>query len=675
MTTRFYVTTPIYYINDVPHLGSAYTTIAADVLCRYQRLRGKEAHFLTGTDEHGLKIQREAEKRGLAPAALAEEMSSKFREAWPRLGCQPDDFIRTSEERHVRGVQQLWRKIRDAGDIYLGHYAGLYCVGCEGYYTEKELTQPGNLCPVHGTPAEAVKEESYFFRLSRYGERLLAFYDRHPEFVAPPSRMNEVRSFVRSGLEDLSVSRTTFRWGIPVPDHPEHVMYVWFDALSNYWTALQEPIDRSRFWPPSVHLVGKDILRFHAIYWPAFLLAAGFSDAELPHKVMAHGFLTYGGRKMSKSLRNTVSPVELANAISPTVGVDTLRYCLMRAISFGQDGDFSIEDLLQRYASELGNTLGNLLNRLLPFAPPGLPLPAAEPGPLEQEVRAQIAEAARAAAEAFELCWPTRALDAIWAGLGAANLYVDRAAPWTAKKKEPERLPAIVLTLTEVLEAVSVMIAPVMPTVADAMREQLGLAPLQATVGTDQWPLELPRRAVGSSLRPGKPIFPRLEPDHHAALVQRFAAPDLTQSEPAAAEPAAAAAAPVPAVPAAAEPTPVAGAEPAPAKPPVSYDDFSKIELRVGTIRAAERVPKKDRLVQLRVDLGEPEPRVLVAGIALSYTPEQLLGRQIVVLCNLEPRKFAKGLVSQGMLLAADGPNGVRLLAVDGEVAPGASIH
>src|SRR5262245_39296982 len=319
MASRFYVTTPIYYINDLPHLGSAYTTIAADVMVRYKRLRGLNARMLTGTDEHGLKIQREAAARGQSPLQLADEISAVFRATWPRLGCAPDDFIRTTEERHKRAAQALWKKIADAGDIYLGHYEGLYCVRCEAYFTEKELTQPGNLCPIHGKPVELVKEESYFFRLSRYADRLLAYYARDPSPVQPASRRAEVVSFVQGGLTDLSVSRTTFKWGIPVPGDPRHVMYVWFDALTNYWSALAAPVDRNAFWPPQLHLVGKDILRFHCVYWPAFLMSAGFKDAELPLQCYAHGFLTYGGQKMSKSLRNTVSPVALAQAISPTV--------------------------------------------------------------------------------------------------------------------------------------------------------------------------------------------------------------------------------------------------------------------------------------------------------------------------------------------------------------------
>ena len=658
MPRRYYVTTPIYYINDVPHLGSAYTTIAADVLCRYNRLRGADAWFLTGTDEHGLKIQRAAEERGVPPQALADEISRKFRDTWPELGCAPDDFIRTTERRHIEKVQELWRTIDAKGDIYLGHYEGLYCVPCEAYYTEKELGQPGNVCPLHQKPVEMVKEESYFFRLSRYGDRLLELYAKEPTFVQPTSRLNEVTSFVGSGLQDLSISRTTFQWGIPVPNDPKHVMFVWFDALANYFTAVREPEDRRRFWPASVHLVGKDILRFHAVYWPAMLMAAGL---PLPRQVFAHGFLTYNGQKMSKSLRNTVSPVDLAKAISPTVGVDTLRYCLMRSISFGQDGDFSIHDVLTRHASELGNGLGNLLNRVLPFADV-VPAKGAS-GPLEEELRLAHEKGALAAAEAFDAHVPTRALDAIWTVVAAANAYVDRAAPWAAKKNDPARLGTIVATLVELLEALSVMIAPVMPNVASMVRSQIGLGPLAPAVDRDQWPLSLPSREVGARLGRAAPIFPRLEKEAEKALLERFSPPPPPDAAPKA-----------PSAPEAA-PAPAGAAAPLEAKAPVTFPDFTKLDLKIGLVVSAERVKKKDKLLDLRVDTGEAGPRRIIAGIAASYAPDELVGKRVVVLCNLPPRDFGKGLVSEGMLLAADGGERMRVLTVDGDERPGTPIR
>jgi methionyl-tRNA synthetase len=659
MASPFYVTTPIYYINDVPHLGSAYTTIAADVVARYHRLRGDDTRFLTGTDEHGLKIQRVAAERGMAPQAFADQIAEQFRATWPRLACAPDDFIRTTEPRHERAVQDLWQRIArsDPKNIYLGHYEGLYCVSCEAYYTEKELEQPGNVCPEHKRPAEMVKEESYFFRLSAYAAPLLAYYESHPDFVLPPGRFNEVKRFVEAGLQDLSISRTTFQWGIPVPGDPRHVMYVWFDALSNYYTALLSPEDNLRFWPAATHFVGKDILRFHAVYWPAFLLAAGL---PLPRHVLAHGFLTYNGQRMSKTLRNTVSPVALAEALSPKVGADVLRYCLMRAIAFGQDGDFSIKDVLQRYASELANTLGNLLNRVLPFAKE--PLPRGPDGELERALVADAYPAAeKAVREAFDRLDPTGALNALWALLARANEYVDKAAPWAAKKKgDTARLGTIVATLLEVLEAVSVMVAPVMPAVANEMRAQLGLSPFDwnalAQKPTASWPLALPRRPDGLRPAGGDPIFPKLEKEREAEIVQQFTPPPT--DTPAAAEAGA----------------PAAAAAAKAAKPEIAYDDFAKLDVRVGVVVSAERVKKKDRLLDLRVDTGDGAPRRIVSGIASAYTPEAMVGKRVVVLCNLAPRDFGKGIVSQGMLLTAEHEGSLSLLTPDADKPAGAPV-
>ena len=680
MASRFYVTTPIYYINDVPHLGSAYTTIAADVLARYHRLRGDETRFLTGTDEHGLKIQRVAAEKGLEPQAYADGIAETFRATWPRLECAFDDFLRTTEDRQTRGVQALWRAIRDSKrkpqpNIYLGHYEGLYCVGCEAYYTEKDLDQPGNLCKQHKRPAEFVKEESYFFRLSAYAEELLAHYESHPDFVQPPGRMNEVKSFVQAGLLDLSVSRTTFQWGVRVPDDPRHVMYVWFDALTNYWSALREPEDLTHLWPHAVHLVGKDILRFHAIFWPAFLLAAGL---PLPRQIFAHGFLTYNGEKMGKSLRNTVSPVALAEALSPDIGADVLRYCLMRAISFGQDGDFSIRDVIQRYHSELGNALGNLVNRVLPFEA-GARAGRAERGALEHKLAVAFELGAEAAAKAFDDLSPTRALDAIWGVLAAANDYVDKAAPWIAKKKEDwDRVATFVTTTLALLDGVSVMIAPVMPRVSALIRERLGLDPLRDQREVDAWPSKLAERTLDRPFVSLGAIFPRYEKEREEELVAAFT-PRTVESGDSVAPPPPPAPAAAPATAAAPAPEarkPEVAAAPAAgeAKAKIGYDDFARLDLRVGLIVSAERVKKKDKLLDLRVDTGDAAPRRIIAGIAAGYTPEALVGKRVAVLCNLAPRDFGKGLVSEGMILAAEDGGGLSLLTPDAEKTPGSPV-
>jgi methionyl-tRNA synthetase len=667
MTNRFYVTTPIYYINDVPHLGTAYTTIAADVMARYHRLRGDETRFLTGTDEHGLKIQRVAAEKGLDPQVYADGLSEKFRAAWPRLGCAPDDFIRTTEERHVRGAQKLWTTIMERGHIYLGHYEGLYCVACEAYYTEKELVE--GLCPTHKKPVETVKEESYFFKLSAFQDQLLAYYEAHPDFVRPAGRFNEVKSFVKEGLQDLSVSRTTFNWGIPVPGDARHVMYVWFDALSNYMTSLAAPEDNTRFWP-AVHFVGKDILRFHAIFWPAFLMAAGI---ELPKQVFAHGFLTYCGEKMSKTLRNTISPVELAEAISPTVGVDTVRYCLMRAIAFGQDGDFAIKDVLQRYESELGNNLGNLLNRILKFTKEVLP--KGEPGPAEAELLAAAARTVDITTKAFDDLNPTGATTAIFELLSIANTYINDTAPWIADKKgDRTRVATIMEPMLVVLEVASVLLAPVMPQVAATMREQLGLAAIDWTSGAALWPLTLPVRPTELVVKGGDILFPRFEPEKIEALIKAFSPPPKSDEMTEATQ------ATTPSTTETTVPAEAAAATEAKvrahisAMAPIAYDDFAKLDLRVGIIVSAEKVKKKDKLLDLRVDTGDAAPRRIVAGLATAYTPEEIVGKRVVVLCNLAPRDFGKGLISEGMILAASDEASLKVLGVDGEKVAGAKV-
>ncbi len=658
MSRPFYVTTPIYYVNDVPHLGSAYTTIAADALRRFHSLRGEDARMLTGTDEHGLKIEREAKERGTTPTALVDEVSAKFRAAWPLLGIEADDFVRTTEARHKAFVQELWTTIEKKGDLYEGEYEDWYCVGCESFKTEKELL-PGNICPLHPNKGavDRLKEKTYFFRLSKYEKPLLELYARRPSFVEPATRRNEVISFVEGGLRDLSVSRTSFSWGIPVPNRPEHIMFVWFDALANYRSILGNG-ELTRYWPPkgrAVHLVGKDILRQHAIYWPAFLLAAGYGDEGLPTQVYAHGFLTVDGQKMSKSLRNAVDPLRLAKEL----GVDVLRYHLLRAIAFGQDGDFEHAALLERYNADLGKNLGNLLSRTLGLCTkmtegkvPG----RAELGPLEAELEAKTRDKAREAAEAWEAIAPHRALEATWEICAAANQYVDRAAPWAeAKKGDTARIGTILGTLLAVLEAVSRMIWPVMPTKSGELRKQLGLAPLTLAQGSDFWPAGATPLATGHALAPTGSLFPTYDKDAEKALLEKL----------------------VPKVPTdPADPTATASTTTtttATATATISYDQFSAVDLRVGIVLTCEKVPKKDKLLRLTVDVGEAEPRQIVAGLALTFQPEQLVGRRVVVVANLAPRDFGKGLVSHGMLLAT-GPSEALTLATVPDVAAGARL-
>jgi methionyl-tRNA synthetase len=686
--SRFYATTPIYYVNDVPHLGNAYTTIVTDAVRRYQQLRGQETRMLTGTDEHGLKLEREAQERGMTPQAFVDQMSGHFREAWPKLEVVPDDFIRTTDPRHERGAQAIWQRIveRNPGDIYLGSYEDWYCVGCEEFKTEKDLIQPGNICAIHRKPVERLKEDTYFFRLSAYTDRLLRLYEEHPEFIQPESRRNEVVSFVSSGLRDLSVSRTKLTWGIPVPGDPKHVMYVWFDALSNYWSSLQDSDEHKAFWGGDtriVHFVGKDILRFHAVYWPAFLMSAGM---DLPSTVFAHGFLTFNGQKMSKSLRNAVEPLGIARAFGRVVGseaggADVLRYQLLRAIAFGQDGDFDLSAMIERYNADLGKNLGNLLARTLGLCAKStadktrvtVP-PRGEWTPLEQELEANVRSLWGEALQAWDRLEPHRALEKTWAIASAANQYVDRAAPWAAEKKgDRARVDTILSTLLSVLGALSEAIWPVLPAKSDEMRKQLGLEPVRPRPGHDALAAGMVDRRAGDPLAPGTPLFPTVDVVGTKALLEELTpkVAGMVGEAAGAGEGSGSAAASTQASAPSSTTTTTTTTTTGSA---IGYDQFAAVDLRVGVVRTCERVPKKDKLLKLAVDLGEAEPRTIVAGLALSFQPEQLVGRKVIVVANLAPREFGKGLVSHGMLLATGPSEQLTLATVEGDVAPGAKL-
>jgi methionyl-tRNA synthetase len=655
---RFYVTTPIYYVNDVPHVGHAYTTVIADAIRRFHQLVGDETWFLTGTDEHGQKIERKAEEEKEAPKVFVDRISTRFKDAWPKLDVVYDRFIRTTDPDHEAFVAELWKKIAAKGDLYLGDYEAFYCVGCESFKTEKEL-EPGNICALHKKPVEKVKEQTYFFALKKYEKRLLEFYERRPKFIQPETRRNEVLSFVRSGLEDLSCSRTTFSWGIPVPGDPKHVMYVWFDALSNYRSALGDG-DLTRFWAPKskvVHLVGKDILRFHTVYWPAFLMAAGYSDEELPDAVFAHGFLTIDGDKMSKALKNGVDPLKVAAELGP----DVLRYHLLRAIAFGQDGDFDHAALLERYNADLGKNIGNLLSRVLGLCTKMTEgkHPADDPstdGAHERELDEAWAATTTAARTAWLDLSPHLALEQTLRLSSAANAYVDRAAPWTAAKNGNTAQVAKTLSrLLRVLEGLSVLLWPAMPRKSDVMRAQLGLPPLAPETNRPVWPEAMPPVRAGHALAPTGPLFPTFDDKAQRALLDRLA-PKVAEAEPAGS-----------ALPAATTPTPTTAE-------PITYDDFSKVDLRVGLVRTCEKVPKKDKLLKLTVDVGEPEPRTIVAGLALTFAPEALVGRRVVVVANLAPRDFGGKLVSHGMLLATGPSEALHLASIGDDVAPGSRL-
>jgi len=504
--TPFYITTPIYYVNDAPHIGHAYTTIACDVLARFKRLDGYRVHFLTGTDDHGQKVEKSAQAADMEPQAFTDRVSGNFRQLAQVMNCTNDDFIRTTEPRHKRACQAVWRKLMEAGDIYLGTYAGWYAVRDEAFYGENELTkQPdGSFIAPSGAPVDWVEEPSYFFRLSDWGDRLLAFYEREPDAIMPESRRNEVIAFVKSGLRDLSVSRTTFSWGVPVPDDPDHVMYVWLDALTNYITAIGYPDEESEsfstFWPAVLHMVGKDILRFHAVYWPAFLMAAGVAP---PKRVFAHGWWTSEGQKISKSLGNVIDPFEIVKRY----GLDQVRYFLLREVPFGNDGDFSYRAVVGRINNDLANDFGNLAQRVLSMVAKNCGGQVPEPGAFTAADEALLTAARELAGRlraAYEVQAFHRALEMTWEVVGAANRYVDEQAPWALRKSDPARMATVLYTVLETVKHLAILTQPVMPDAMSSLLDQLG-QPAERRSFAD----------LAGALRPGtalpKPqgVFPR----------------------------------------------------------------------------------------------------------------------------------------------------------------------
>ncbi len=703
-TEHFYLTTPIYYVNARPHLGHAYSTIVCDAIARRKRALGIETWFLTGTDEHGQKIERSAKLAGRTPQEFAAAIAGEFRGLWDRLGLTYDDFIRTTEDRHKRGVQHLFATLRDNGYIYKGSYTGQYCVFDELYVDGP----PGTPCPDCGRITETVSEENYFFKLSAFERKLLEFYEANPEFMGPESTRREVVSFVRGGLKDLSVSRTSFSWGIPVPGDEKHVVYVWLDALANYITALgygsDDPADKARFakyWPANMHLIGKEISRFHCVYWPAFLMAAGI---PLPRSVRANGWLLFDQGKMSKSRGNIVR----AETVHTVLGSDALRYFLLREIPFGQDGNFSFDALVQRYNGDLANGYGNLVSRVVNMVHKYFGGVAPDAGGLtnaESALRASTEETIAAFGAEFDSLNFSDALKALWRLVAETDGYLTANAPWKRpegrSEDEHHRLQARVLTTAaEAIRIITALAYPILPESAAKVWRQLG----QGEIADAARQGFLTHLAWGG-LKPGTqfdepaPLFPRAEKDAVERMVAieeqnsksvieaagGVAAPEqpTPKAQPAAPhapeskkkaekkpmeetkptpapEPAAepAAAAPVQAAPAAQESAPPQVASPQ----VITIDDFAKVELRVAQVLVAERIPKADKLLRLEVDLGY-EKRQILAGIAQYYEPEKLIGRKIVIVANLAPRKM-RGLESNGMLLAASlPPDGAPVLA------------
>ena len=655
MSRKFYITTPIYYVNARPHIGHAYTTIACDTIARRQRLLGADTFFLTGTDEHGQKIERAAQTAGKTPQQYADEISAEFRQLWKRMGISNDDFIRTTEDRHKKRVQELFRRIRDNGYIYKGTYTGQYCVSDELYV---DGAQPGDPCPTCGRITETVKEENYFFKLSEFQDKLLALY-ANPEFIRPEARRNEVISFVRSGLRDLSISRSTFTWGIPVPDDPKHVIYVWLDALANYITAIgygsshagaQEAF--KKFWPADVQMIGKEIVRFHCVYWPAFLMAAGL---PMPKAIVAHGWLLFEESKMSKSRGNIVR----TETILDVLGADALRYFLLRELVFGQDGSFSFDALVQRYNSDLANGLGNLASRTLTminrYFKGEVPYPSH--GASKTAADTAIAEAARKTIHEFGALFDqfhfSRALEAAWALVAAVDKYIVENEPWALGEKQDEdsrsRLATVLYTAAEALRIATALAYPVMPEATAKIWTQMGLGDIKKLALSELAWGQLP---LGTKLGEVQPVFPRAD---KSAIERMQKMEEEQRSAPAEAVPAQTNAAPVAS---AAAPAAVPAA---PANEKISIDDFAKIELRVGVVKVAERVPKADKLLRLEVDIGT-EVRQVLAGIAEAYAPETLVGRKVVIVANLAPRKM-RGLESNGMIVAASLEGGKPVLA------------
>ena len=623
----FYITTPIYYVNDEPHIGHAYTTIMADVLSRFHRLAGDDVLFLTGTDEHGQKVDEAAKERNLSPQAHADEMVVRFQALWEVLNISNDDFIRTTEARHKRVVSDILQRIYDAGEIYSDSYEGWYCIPDERFWTEKDLVD-GN-CPDCGRPTEKISEKNYFFRMSKYQDWLIEYIETYPNFIRPEKRRNEILGFLRQPLGDLCISRPKERleWGIPLPFDADYVCYVWFDALINYITAPGYLADDARFehwWPASCHLIGKDILTTHCVYWPTMLKAMG---VPLPETVMGHGFWLVDETKMGKSLGNAIRPLDLADKY----GVDAFRYFLVRDMTLGQDSDFSEEAFVQRYNTELANELGNLLNRSVVMAARYLDgvVPAVDGNHVALgALKAQTDETLNAVGKAIDAMNPNAVLDAIWRLVREANRFVEVQAPWHLVKDAGKKaeLEVTIYALLETMRQLAVLLFPVIPSKACEIWRQLGAKGSPEDVHIDDlktW------GGLDANLKvaPGDPVFPRIE----EVDVAEEKTEDL-----------------------------------------ISFSEFQKLKLRVAKIDAAERVKGADRLLQLQISLGD-EQRQIVAGIAEFYEPEALVGQQIVVVANLEPATI-RGVESQGMLLAASDDNGLTLVTPDGEISDGAEV-